>query len=86
MNTLQNKFLTKKEQEISYLQKKRGNKILNNEKDPPELLNNWQDNSKCNTEPNGSNLSDNYSRTSKTKKRKLEYSKIDTYLAKPLNK
>ncbi|CAG8735604.1 16465_t:CDS:2, partial [Gigaspora rosea] len=74
----------------------RGNKILNGEEDSPGPPNNWQDNSECNTEPSGSNFSNNQddmqssitgdSRTSKTKKRKLEHSKIDTYLAKPLNK
>ncbi|RIB24399.1 hypothetical protein C2G38_2168662 [Gigaspora rosea] len=63
----------------------RGNKILNGEVDPPELPNNWQDNSERNTEPSGkddmqSSITGD-SRTSKTKKRKLEHSKIDTYLA-----
>ncbi|CAG8831453.1 20190_t:CDS:2, partial [Gigaspora rosea] len=37
----------------------RGNKILNGEEDPPGPPNNWQDNSEHNTEPSGSNFSDN---------------------------
>ncbi|CAG8799664.1 2483_t:CDS:1, partial [Gigaspora rosea] len=60
-NALQNKFLNKKERVISHLRscqyfwnaygEKRENKILNSEEDPPEPLNNWQDNSEHNTEP-----------------------------------
>ncbi|CAG8794518.1 5033_t:CDS:2, partial [Gigaspora margarita] len=57
----------------------RGNKILNGEEDSPEPPNNRQDNSERNTEPSGSNF-----KPQKQKKRKLEHSKIDTYLAKSL--
>ncbi|CAG8816260.1 11102_t:CDS:2, partial [Gigaspora margarita] len=66
---------------------KRENKILNSEEDPLGLPNNRQDISEYNTKPSSSNFSNNRdSRTSKPKKQKLEHSKIDTYLAKPLSK